>query len=172
MDNYIAHLVHSLPQTWQPAMVLFTTLGSTQVIIAVVVAWACIELMLKKPWRALYIALSLSAVPLYVVIKTLVHRHRPMSTFVTEFGLKDYSFPSGHATASMAVYITLAYLLARRLPKPWSTASTAALALLVFFVGLSRVYLGVHYPTDVLGGWLLGALVVIGLHKLLSKRLA
>lgn len=172
MDNYITHLAQSLPHSWQPAMVLFTTLGSTPVILAVVLAWACIELLFKKPWRALYIALSLSAMPLYVGIKILVHRPRPISTFVTQFGLKDYSFPSGHATASMAIYITLAYLLSRRLPKPWGLACTVALALLVFFIGLSRVYLGVHYPTDVLGGWLLGALVMFGLHKLLRKHLA
>ncbi len=172
MDKFFAQVVTSLPHAWQPTMVVFTTLGSTMVVLAVVLAWASIELIFKKPWRALYMTLSLLSVPLYVAIKMLVHRQRPMSEFVLQFGLHDYSFPSGHATGSMAVYMTLAYLLSRRLPKPWSVVSFVVLGLLIFCIGISRVYLRVHYPTDVLGGWAIGVLVVFVLHKFLSKGLA
>jgi membrane-associated phospholipid phosphatase len=68
-----------------------------------------------------------------------------------------YSFPSGHASASLAVYGTLGFLLARRLRNRRArVASLAGAAALVLLIGFSRLYLGVHYLTDVLAGFSLG----------------
>ena len=68
------------------------------------------------------------------------------------------SFPSGHATVSAAAYLTLGLLLAELNPEPRVKAYFIALAILITVaVGVSRVYLGVHYPTDVLAGWCAGA---------------
>ncbi len=67
------------------------------------------------------------------------------------------SFPSGHATASMVLYLVLAYLLARlggRGPFRWIVIAVAGI--LILLIGLSRMYLGVHYPSDVLAGYLFG----------------
>lgn len=91
------------------------------------------------------------------VLKSVIHRSRP------EFGARflhgqSFSFPSGHAFGGIVVYGLLAFLLvdfyrpersSRRLV--WAVAST-----LVFAIGLSRTYLGVHYPSDVIGGWAAG----------------
>jgi undecaprenyl-diphosphatase len=69
------------------------------------------------------------------------------------------SFPSGHSTMSAATYLTLGALLARVQPRRWVKAYLLVLAtLLTLLVGVSRVYLGVHWPTDVLAGWMLGAI--------------
>jgi undecaprenyl-diphosphatase len=68
------------------------------------------------------------------------------------------SFPSGHAMLSAVTYLTLGTLLTRLLPERRIQIYILALAVfLTFMVGLSRVYLGVHYPTDVVAGWLVGA---------------
>ncbi len=68
------------------------------------------------------------------------------------------SFPSGHSGAAAAVYLSLAVLLAGRISRPAVRAYLiGAAVLLTLLVGVSRVFLGVHYPTDVLGGWALGA---------------
>lgn len=67
------------------------------------------------------------------------------------------SFPSGHAMLAAAVYLTLGSLLAAVMPSPKLKVYVLGVAIvLTTFVGISRVYLGVHYPTDVLAGWLAG----------------
>jgi len=104
--------------------------------------------------------------------KVIVHRQRPPEVgYYTE---AFYSFPSGHATIAAAFYGFVAYCLARR-PGTWRARlnlSFAALMLIVA-VGFSRLYLGVHFLSDVLGGYLLGLLwliIAVCLSELLAER--
>jgi undecaprenyl-diphosphatase len=76
--------------------------------------------------------------------------------------LASYALPSGHALTSIAVFGMLGVLLGRRRPGARATAAVAV-TLLAAGIGLSRIYLGVHWPSDVVAGWLLGgALLAIG----------
>ena len=82
----------------------------------------------------------------------------------------DLSFPSGHAMVSAVTYLTLGALLARTQRRRATRIFVmAAGILLAVIIGLSRIYLGVHYPTDVLAGWVAGALWALGCW-LVSKR--
>jgi undecaprenyl-diphosphatase len=90
-------------------------------------------------------------------LKLWVRRARPDPYFGTVLPV-SYSFPSGHALDSSVIYFALAALLAPYFPGRRERAVLFAVtAVLVLLIGISRVYLGVHWPSDVLGGWAVGA---------------
>ena len=93
---------------------------------------------------------------LFVAVKQLYRRKRP--TGGETLHERTYAFPSGHAAASAAIFGTLAYVLRREGLLSRRAAATLG-TLPTLLIGSSRVYLDVHWPTDVLGGWSLGALV-------------
>ncbi|MCF6093030.1 phosphatase PAP2 family protein [Microaerobacter geothermalis] len=107
-------------------------------------------------------------------LKAIFHRARPDIQHLVEVG--GYSFPSGHAMVSMTFYGMLGYLFwfhLRRKNRPsWYVAVLTSL--LIFFIGISRIYLGVHFPSDVIAGFSAGGVWltanIIGFHKISSLR--
>jgi undecaprenyl-diphosphatase len=89
-------------------------------------------------------------------LKAYYRRERPDPAFRWT-DIDSLSFPSGHATSSAVTYLVMAVLLSRLVEKNSERAYIIGGALLIsFLVGLTRVYLGVHYPTDVIAGWAVG----------------
>jgi len=131
-----------------------TPLGVTLAVIAVV---GVAEWRARRYRSALIAAVVLGGAELLqIAIKSLVARPRPPSVLWAHgVSAGGFSFPSGHATVAAAGYGFIAWLIARyRPPVPvWTGAAGAAI-----LVGLSRVYLGVHWLSDVVAGWLIGAL--------------
>jgi undecaprenyl-diphosphatase len=106
------------------------------------------------------------ALATYTGIRKVYYHARPPSLAGIAEGTS--SFPSAHSTASTAVYCTLAYVLWREkiLPGPISLAIAIVAPLLI---GASRLYLDVHWATDVIGGWVAGLLIVELLHRLIQQ---
>lgn len=98
--------------------------------------------------------------PLSTIIKLLTKRIRPDSIYVRNMRFKTYSFPSGHAYMSLLVFGSLAYLASLSFMPMWSAVIICLLGFLAILIGISRVYLGAHFPTDVLAGWILSTIIL------------
>ena len=135
-----------------------TSLGSNGVLLlAVAMIAGFLILTGRRRHAALIVVLTISGMARANVTKLSFERPRPdLVPHATQ--VFTLSFPSQHALMSAVVYLTLAALLARTLETRQARAYVMAVAiLLTVLVGVSRVYLGVHWPTDVLAGWALGA---------------
>ncbi|MGI8498819.1 MAG: phosphatase PAP2 family protein [Gemmatimonadaceae bacterium] len=148
-----AHRVH-----WIEASLLeFTALG-TGLVVMVLVGVAALFLYLTEHRYSAFLLLVATGggIVLDGVLKLHFGRPRPqVFTWVTH--ATSSSFPSGHAMNSAIVYFTVAYLAARLQSRAWSRALTMFAALVfVMLICVSRLYLGVHYPSDVLAGVTLG----------------
>ncbi len=159
IDEYVMSVFPRLnrPQFHQIA-VFASKLGTFKTILILslpLVVW----LAVKQPRNAQSFLLSFAISPLSAVLKRIFLRERPEELLV---GFKTVvsnsaSFPSGHTLISVSVYGFMIILLWRsKLHKAIRIIGTTVLGLIIFSVAVSRVYLGVHYPTDVIGSFLFG----------------
>lgn len=120
-------------------------------------------------WHAAYWAVATGGAALINFLsKHLFHRARP-NLWASLSPETTFSFPSGHAMQTMAVCSAL-LILCKDMPLRWPMALLAAMY--VVGVGLSRIYLGVHYPSDVLGGWCASLCWCVGLAHIMRRNLA
>ncbi|MGQ7295754.1 phosphatase PAP2 family protein [Quadrisphaera sp. KR29] len=148
-----------------PAVRLLSDLGTTPYRALLAAAVAVPLALHRSTWRPLgYAALVVAAAPaVSATTKRLLERPRPPASEALEHPL-DPSFPSGHATASAALAVALAVLAVTALRGSWArVAAVAAAAGFALVVGLTRIYLGAHWLTDVLGGWCTGAALALAL---------
>lgn len=143
---------------WVQEMVRdITSLGSFA-LLGLIVAGVCIYLLLARMRAAalLVIVSVLSGTLLSTVLKMGYDRPRPdLATMSHQF---TSSFPSGHAMLSAVTFLTIGALLARLAPtRALQIYAISAALFLTLIVGVSRLYMGVHYASDVLAGWSLGA---------------
>jgi undecaprenyl-diphosphatase len=134
-----------------------TALGSFSILSIIVVVVVGLLLLTGKARTGWFLAASvIGGTVVSTVLKALFDRPRPELTGVAR--VFSPSFPSGHATLSAVTYLTLGTLLALRTPLLRLKVFYLGVAVfLTVLVGLSRIYLGVHYPADVLAGWSIGS---------------
>lgn len=155
-DVAIAGLLYGLRTPWlDDVMMAVSALGdgSQRTVVTVLVA---LYLLWRRRWRwALVVVLAMVGAAIATpAFKTLFHVARPSALYA---GADAFSFPSGHASSAAALYLTLAWMGARSLPRRqrlliWTPAVAIVLATMV-----SRVYVGAHWPSDVVAGAMLGA---------------
>jgi undecaprenyl-diphosphatase len=134
-----------------------TAIGGSTVLVLVVLMVVGFLLLQARYRTALFVAATATSGELLnMLMKDAFSRPRPsiVPHLRTVFST---SFPSGHAMESAIVYLTLGAVLMRVAERPLTKLYIIGISmLLTFLVGVSRVYLGVHYPTDVIGGWIIG----------------
>ena len=156
-DLHLLRRVADTTRRWPLTLSETVSLFGTAPMLVVITAVAGASLARHGRWLeiALLIAAALGAVLLSPVTKHLVSRARPTAFFRTY--ATGYSFPSGHTLNATCLALALGFILWR---SPWRRSIKIgwSLVLVVYMacVGASRIVLGVHYPTDVLGGFLLG----------------
>ena len=168
LDLLVFNALQELRTPWvDQVMVLVTWFGGLQAIGALLLAVAG-WLGWQRQWRALIHLLTVAVCTeiMVLVLKAMTAIERPVPVYQ---GANAFSFPSGHTAMSAAVYGMLAIIIAGMLPvaRRWLVYGVAAMVAVL--VGFSRLYLGVHWLSDVLGGFVLGvawaALVGIGYRR-------
>lgn len=170
-NDVIRGAVHSLANPALTSVVrTVSLLGSVAVITALTLAAAIALAALRRTKDAIVLVGTIAAVmALNSTLKLIFHQVRPHAYFGDI--LDTYSFPSGHSAYSCCFYFTVAALVAAQQTKSLSLRALTfgIAAIIVAAVGFSRVYLGVHWPVDVVGGYLV-ALFVISLSQALVPR--
>jgi undecaprenyl-diphosphatase len=136
-------------------MKFFTLIGSGTVvpILSVVVMVFLYKVLHHRAELILFLGVVAGEAILNVVLKTLFHRARPELHRLAE--ATGYSFPSGHSMTAFAFYGIVAFLLWRHLRTSFGRTLLIIFSIVMtLLIGISRIYLGVHYPSDVLGGYL------------------
>jgi membrane-associated phospholipid phosphatase len=148
--------VRRTPRVVGPLRVV-TFLGATVWLAFIVAATAAYTVVRRRPRLAVFLVVTAATGGvLNLAVKTTVDRERPdLEPPVATAG--GYSFPSGHATSSTVVYGALTLVLLPVVPRPARRPAVAGVVVLVVAIGTSRLALGVHYVSDVLGGFALGS---------------
>lgn len=160
IDQRIISIIALWPESWRPTFIIITSLGDPVVTVwigAMVAVYACTlgNIRLVLSGMLVWVTLVIGS-----ILKVIFSRARPLTEYAANLRVDTFSFPSGHSSGAMIAYGLLALLAWHYLPQPWAMIAASVCFLIIIAVGISRIYLGAHFPSDVIAGWLLGALML------------
>ena len=154
--------------TRTPNIIRITSIASASVVIIITIL---VLIIFKNKKYGIYMSVNLILITIIqLILKNLFTRNRPIDiNLIDETG---YSFPSGHSLTSMAFYGFIIYLIfISNINKKIKIILITFLSILIFMIGISRIYLGVHYATDVLGGFSLSLAYLIIYINIIGKKI-
>lgn len=170
LDETILLHIHRLANPLlDKVMVFITNIGDPHTVVPLTVIAFVFLLVNRQRLAAAFFAINAAGgVALSYFLKLAFSKPRPQlwNSAIEEV---TYSYPSGHALGSMVIYGFLSYVLAKMYPRYSATIYTFAV-LMIVSIGFSRLYLGVHWPTDILGGYGIGFLWITACISLLRLR--
>lgn len=156
-DLKVIDVVQGWEADWLTSvMKFFTFIGDRYQVVAISVLVILLLFFVLRHRRqlVLFVWASLGSVALNETLKVVFARERPQIYRLSE--QSGFSFPSGHAMASLTLYGVLTYLLWQHVATRWGRwMLLVAAVLIVLIIGVSRIYLGVHYPSDIIAGYLM-----------------
>lgn len=169
-DRKLATAVAKLPLRFEPIMIGVSIVGGFWYVTVVLPGL----FIIGKTYSVAVILDTLPVVATFSLLaeitKLLLRRKRPLSLYVEKMKIKTYSFPSGHAYVSALLSGYLAMLASTYFTGIVIMFLSTVFLLFAFMVGISRVYLGAHFPSDVVAGWVLAGMAVL-LITPISERL-
>lgn len=169
LDNNIYNFVISLKnETLTTIFKMITSLASVKFIIVIFII-SLLGLIKYKKGIFFSIIICLDTI-VNLIVKKIIGRNRPdkINWLVVE---KGYSFPSGHTMISITFYGLLIYFITKsNIKKTTKILLSIILGVLILLIGLSRIYLGVHYFSDVIGGLLWGGLLLFSYIKIIERK--
>ena len=178
-DLSLSEAIRSLRNSTTDIPMLMATLLGNWLVVTITVATMCVVLLYQRQWPLIVSVLTtMAAAGVFVSsIKPLIQAGRPESDLYSK-GVSVFSFPSGHTTFSTLLGMWLIWFTLRGVSKTWVRVLIGlVLSLMIGMVGLSRLYLGAHWPTDVAAGFLFSSslLIMVTLiysHYVLEPKLA
>lgn len=155
-DSNVISYVQGLESQWLTiVMEVFTAIGSAPIVIllSLSVLFLLYKILNHRKELILLAAVMAGSPILNYLLKVFFQRARPDLNRLIE--ISGYSFPSGHAMNAFSLYGILTFLLWRHIPPRWGRAVLLLCStIMILTIGMSRIYLGVHYPSDIIGGYL------------------
>jgi len=155
-DRDVAASISKLPKWSKGTMEFFTLLGQPPFTVGIAAAVLGYGSALSKSHYVIAGSVAIGTLLLTTILKIFLRRARPVNDYVRNMLFQTFSFPSGHAAGSLVSFGLAALVIDARWPELGAAAFICSI-ILSFFVGVSRVYLGAHYASDVIGGWIVGA---------------
>lgn len=167
IDDNIYNFVRKLSSPGIDKMwIFFTKFGNAITVIGIVLVF----LFIFRNWYGIFLTAStILSIVTNSIIKYIIRRARPDYLRLIKQG--GYSFPSGHAMISVAIYGVLFYLVIKKIKnKVLKIVLSSLLIFIILAIGISRIYVGVHYPTDVIAGYLLATAELIIIIEIFNGR--
>jgi undecaprenyl-diphosphatase len=162
-DKVIISFIQGLENDHLTKIMKFFTFigkGSSIKVLALITLFVLFFFFKHRSELLLFIVVLFGSYHLFRTLKLVFHRARPDLHRLIEIG--GYSFPSGHATNAITVYGIISFLLWRHIPTRWGRGLLIVFSIfMIFSIGVSRIYLGVHYPSDVIAGYFSGGFWLI-----------
>ncbi|WP_312475369.1 phosphatase PAP2 family protein [Neobacillus sp.] len=155
-DSDVIAAIQGLESTFlTKVMKFFTFIGSAPVVIilSVILMVFLYKVLHHRLELILFISAIIGSAVLNQILKQIFHRVRP--NFHRLIDISGYSYPSGHAMNAFTVYVIISFLLWRHIESKWGRSLLIFISVVMILgIGISRIYLGVHYPSDIIGGYL------------------
>lgn len=158
-DSHVISMVQGMESVWLTFLMKFLSfIGSAPVIIvlSILILFFLYKALKHRYELVLFVGVMVGSPLLNLLLKELFKRARPDFHRLVE--ISGYSFPSGHAMSALTFYGIITFLLWRHIPVKWGRKALLIFSgMMIFGIGMSRIYLGVHYPTDIIGGYFASA---------------